>query len=68
MIKASCRTNLDGFDCSNVTAFVAVPNKEDMVEVKYRGQPAILKVCSITHHCKEGVPYMSVELTGKPRE
>ena len=67
-IKAFCRTNLDGFDCSEITSFVTLPNKGDKVQVKYRGNVALLEVCGITHRCKNDEPSIEVELTGRPRE
>lgn len=68
MIKGYCRTNLDGFNCSKIKGFAAPPQKGDKVEVLYRGEPAILEICSITHKMVDGEPILSVELTGRSRE
>lgn len=66
-IKGYCRTNLDGYDCSEVRDFVAVPQKGDRVEVKRGNYPSRLEVCGITHLVKNGIPLIEVELTLKSK-
>lgn len=48
-IKANCRTNLDGYDCSITSVFYAIPNKGDYVQVLYKGSVTYLKVVGILH-------------------
>jgi len=49
MIKGYCKTNLDDYDCSSVTQFVAVPRIGEYVVVTYKGKPSKLRVVNITH-------------------
>lgn len=48
-INGFCTTNLDGYDCSRVTKFFAIPNIGDSVEVLRKGTRCTLKVVHITH-------------------
>lgn len=62
MILGHCRTNLDDYDCSQVTKFVAVPNIGDRVTVRHKGSYTTLKVVSITHRMDGELPYIEIEL------
>jgi len=62
-IQAVCRTNLDGYDCTRVTRFAALPREGDKVAVWKRGVNTTLRVCSVTHTQKqEDTPIIIVEL------
>jgi len=66
-IEGICRTNLDGYDCTKVTMFVAVPRTGDKVYVLKEGYETILTVISITHtiRCINNIcqPYIIVQLS-----
>jgi|AntAceMinimDraft_10_1070366.scaffolds.fasta_scaffold66816_4 hypothetical protein len=74
-IKGHCVTNLDDFDCTQVTVFAEIPKNGDSMLVLYHGIKTTLQVCNITHTMKkikrtEGntsdpvhEPYIIVELT-----
>jgi hypothetical protein len=46
-IKGYCHTNLDNYDCSGVTQFVAVPRLGEKVQVRYLGRDVTLKVVEV---------------------
>ncbi|MCK9429942.1 MAG: hypothetical protein M0R17_08050 [Candidatus Omnitrophica bacterium] len=48
-INGICHTNLDDYDCSKITVFVAIPNIGDSVRVLYKGHSSTLRVVQITH-------------------
>jgi len=61
-IKGHCTTNLDDYDVSEVQEFYRVPNKEERVLCKCKGNSTSLKVVQITHCFRGGCPYIIVEL------
>lgn len=64
-IRAKCKTNLDDYDCSIVTQFVALPRKGERVEVSRKGSTATLVICQITHTYDIMGPMIIVELTDR---
>lgn len=62
-INAICRTNLDGYDCSMITKFVALPRIGDYVSVSQSKYAVKLKIVQITHcQTPDGDPYILIEL------
>ena len=61
IIKGHCRTNLDDYSMT-VTEFFRVPNIGERVACRKKGYETTLRVCQITHDCKNGKPYIIVEL------
>lgn len=63
MINGYCRTNLDDYDLKDSPkVFGGIPNNGDRVTCRYKGNFATLKVVGITHHVKNDLPYIEVEL------
>ncbi|MHA1234946.1 MAG: hypothetical protein ACTSQL_07660 [Promethearchaeota archaeon] len=63
-IKGRCFTNLDDYDCSDTSSFVAVPKIGDGVEVKFKGMRRVLYVVEITHCMSQ--PIVNIDVKGKP--
>ena len=67
-IDGYCRTNLYGYDVSEVKKFAAVPRLGEKVECKYQGRRATLTVCDVTHRYICNDPYIEVELSNNVAE
>lgn len=61
LIKGTCNTNLDGYECP-IKEFYRVPNKGERVSVWHNGNPSTLKVIQIIHSYKDDRPYIHIEL------
>jgi hypothetical protein len=61
-INGICKTNIDDVVCV-VDKFFAVPRKDELVMVLYKGNATYFKVVSVGHFMRDNEPYILVELT-----